>query len=202
MSSHVKFRYSGKATKIWNNLPLFFTLLSIWRQRKMEDSFKKSWGLFSISELWFGTFVLLLVCCTEWINKADFFWSARIDVCFDLTMWFFYKDRRNQEAEGGNCPNILAKLGPKSDPSKDWIIACPPQIFRPSVVFVKTIIVQIDGLTEQGRVNSWPLSWIQKLETAIKREKKMWKRKVSLNYNQSFSIKLLRWEQNLIFGLV
>ena len=78
----------------------------------------------------------------------------------------------NQGAEGGNCPHIFAKLGPKSDPSKDCIIACPPQIFRPSVVLVKTIIVQIDGLTEQGRVNSWPLSWIQKLETAIKRENK------------------------------
>ena len=52
-------RYSEKATKIWNNLLLFFTLLSIWRQRKMELSIV-------------GTCVLLLVCCTEWINKADF----------------------------------------------------------------------------------------------------------------------------------
>ena len=32
-------------------------------------------------------------------------------------------------------------------------------------------IFQIDGLIAQGRVNSWPLSWIQKLETAIKRKR-------------------------------
>ena len=79
----------------------------------------------------------------------------------------------NQGAEGGNCPHIFAKLEAKSDPFKDLScnIACPPQIFKPSATPVKTIIVQIDGLTEQGRVNSWPLSWIQKLETATKRKR-------------------------------
>ena len=91
-------------------------------------------------------------------------------------IWFFYQSCRNQggiKGLGGNCPHIFAELGAKSDPSKDLscIIACPPQIFRSSAASVKTIIVQIDGLTEQGRVNSWPLSWIQKLETAIKRKR-------------------------------
>ena len=107
-------------------------------------------------------------------SKADFFWSARIDVCFDdLIFLSELSEPGGIKGLGGNCPHIFAELGAKSDPSKDLscIIACPPQIFRPSATSVKTIIVQIDGLTEQGRVNSWPLSWIQKLETAIKRKR-------------------------------
>ena len=77
-----KFRCSKKAAKILNNLPLLRYFSSSAKEKlKIVSNFG---GLLRISELFIiGTCVLLLVCCTEWINKADFFWSARIDVCFD-----------------------------------------------------------------------------------------------------------------------
>ena len=47
---HVMFRYSEKATKIWNNLPLCFEV-SKQCQKKVEDCFKCC-GLLRISELY------------------------------------------------------------------------------------------------------------------------------------------------------
>ena len=68
---------------------LWLTMEANFNQSKYRKIVSDFCGLFRMAELWFGTFVLLLVCCTEWIVKLIFL----IGKNWCLLWWFDFSIR-------------------------------------------------------------------------------------------------------------